>query len=211
MAEREYQRLTRTGARSGFAVAVTSRSSLWLGRDHLLLIDSNGYTETYKRFYFQDIQAFTISITNRSTIWNWVLGGFTGIWVAIVGLISSSDPNIGSPALISFVIVLAFFAVPLLINNLLGPTCGCRIRTAVQTEDLYPLKRLRLTRRVLAQLRPYITEAQTKPSINRGQTGSDSVNEAIPSSKEVSSGGTAIIDSPQESSMSRSASSPTAS
>ena len=205
MAEREYQRLTRTGARSGVAVAVSSRCSLWLGRDHLLLIDSNGYTETYKRFYFQDIQAFTVLLTNRRMIWNCVFGGCTAIWMAIFGFISS-EQTLGPPAVISFVIVLAFFAVPLLINNLLGPTCGCRIRTAVQTEDLYPLKRLPLTRRVLAQLRPHIAQAQTKLSINRGQTGTDSANEVIPSSKEVSSGGTEGTDSPQTSPISPTAS-----
>ena len=53
MAEAEYQRLTRAHPRSGFAVAFAARSSLWLGKDHLLCIDSTGFSESYKRFYFR--------------------------------------------------------------------------------------------------------------------------------------------------------------
>ena len=61
MAEKEYQRLTRARLRrAGFFTAVATRSSLWLGKDHLLCIDSNGYGEDYKRFYFRDIQTITL-------------------------------------------------------------------------------------------------------------------------------------------------------
>ena len=73
MPEKEYHRLTRARPRSAFAVAFISRSSLWLGRDHLLCVDSSGYTETYKRFYFRDIQAVTIVATKRRTVFNGVL------------------------------------------------------------------------------------------------------------------------------------------
>ena len=36
MAEKEYRRLTRTRARVAFGIVSTGRSSLWLGKDHLL-------------------------------------------------------------------------------------------------------------------------------------------------------------------------------
>src|SRR5436305_13755595 len=65
MPEKEYQRLTRARPRSRFAVVSSGNSSLWLGKDHLLCIDTNGYTETYKRFYFRDIQALVIRKTER--------------------------------------------------------------------------------------------------------------------------------------------------
>ena len=80
MAEKQYERLTRARRRqAGFVAATYIRTSLWLGKDHLLCIDSNGYSETYKRFYFQDIQAVSIRLTQRRQVWNWVLGVPTAI------------------------------------------------------------------------------------------------------------------------------------
>ena len=61
MPEKEYIRLAR-GRRSNIAGFSTSGgyASLWQGKDHLLSIDSSGYTEEYKRFYYRDIQAIII-------------------------------------------------------------------------------------------------------------------------------------------------------
>src|SRR5882724_2221817 len=35
-------------------------SSLWLGPDHLLVVEIAGITEKYRRFYFRDIQAVIV-------------------------------------------------------------------------------------------------------------------------------------------------------
>jgi len=162
MPKGEYQRLTRNQPRSGFAIAVTSRCSLWLGKDHLLLIDSNGYTETYKRFYFRDIQAFTITLNSRRMVWNSILGGLAAIWLLSWGAYVLSGSSIGLAGMITFATITMLLIVPLLLNNVLGPTCACYLKTAVQTEELPPLKRLPRAKRVLARLRPHITEAQRK-------------------------------------------------
>src|SRR4029078_13353826 len=74
MPEKEYKRLTRALPRAKFAVVSSGNSSLWLGKDHLLCIDTNGYTENYKRFYFRDIQAFVIRKTDRYKWWGIVTG-----------------------------------------------------------------------------------------------------------------------------------------
>jgi hypothetical protein len=161
MAEKQYRRLTWARRRqSGFVAFTYIRSSLWLGEDHLLGIDSNGYSESYKRFYFQDIQAVTIRLTRRRQIWNWVLGLPTILCVAGWGydLLLGGSPSLGG--IITGLLVTLFFALPLLINNFLGPTCACQLRTAVQTEDLPSLCRLRKTRRILDRLRPLIAQAQ---------------------------------------------------
>src|SRR5438045_8577020 len=82
MAEKEYQRLTRARSRSAFGIVSTGRSSLWLGKDHLLSIESTGYTENYKRLYFRDIQGICIRKTELGKIWNLVftvLGGLLGL------------------------------------------------------------------------------------------------------------------------------------
>ena len=134
-------------------------SSLWLGKDHLLSVNSNGYSEEYKRFYFCDIQALTLVACRRRIIWNWVLGVLTVICVAgwSFGLHSSF---VDAAGLIWAMIVTSIFALPLFINNLLGRTCTCHLRTAVQTEELPSLSRVRRVRAVLKRIRPLIVAAQ---------------------------------------------------
>jgi hypothetical protein len=160
MPENEYQRLTRARSRTTFI----SRSSLWLGKDHLLCVDSSGYTETYKRFYFRDIQAVILMASKRRAIWNWVLGPLTAILlVLLLGSLpytGSTGPNSNLGEIVFFAFLGFVFAVPLLINNLLGPSCVCHLRTAVQTEELSSLNRLRRARKLLNRIRPLIAAAQ---------------------------------------------------
>lgn len=160
MPEKEYQRLTRARSRSAFAVALTSRSSLWLGGDHLLCVDSSGYTETYKRFYFRDIQAISLVGTKRRTVWNGVL--MVPIPICLAGLMSSlfSLPRKEAAVIVTWASVTAVFLVAFLINNLLGPTCTCYLQTAVQIEELPSLSRVRRARKVVERIRPFIAAVQ---------------------------------------------------
>ena len=134
MHENQYKRLTYSRARGIFAVAFQSRLSLWLGLDHLLLVETNGYSETYKRFYFRDIQAIIIRETTRRNIWNAIL--VLPVVICFVGLIISlfPAPNVG--AVIVWSIFAVLFVVPFIINNIRGATCACQLRTAVQIEEL---------------------------------------------------------------------------
>jgi len=164
MPAKDYQRLTYARSRSAFVAVSMSRSSLWLGKDHLLGVDSSGYTETYKRFYFRDIQAVTLMGTKRRAIWNWVLGLLTTIFLLFLLASLPYTGSTGSNSNLGEIVFFAFlgfvFAVPFLINNLLGPSCICHLRTAVQIEELPSLCRVRKTRRVLEQIRPLIIAAQ---------------------------------------------------
>ena len=138
-----YQRLSRTSSRTGFAVAVRSRGSLWLGPDHLLCVETNGYRETYKRFYFRDIQAIIIQHTKRRVIWNAILPTpLAGGLVGLLALLSAGERN------------------EVTINNILGTGCVCYLRTAVQIEQLPGLYRVPKARKVLAKIRPQIVAAQ---------------------------------------------------
>ena len=74
MADSEYIRLARARMKSGFQVATSNRSSLWLGKDHLLCVETTGYTETYKRFFFRDIQVLTLRRTYRRLLLSVFLG-----------------------------------------------------------------------------------------------------------------------------------------
>jgi len=165
MAEPKYQRLTRLRARSQFAVIYQSRSGLWLGDDHLLLVEASGYTENYKRFYFRDIQAITVQATERGRVWNIILGGVLLVTVlALIFTIPKTAPANWTGNQMAGEIALGFlaaiFAVSCLLSFLAGPTCKTYLRTAVQTEELPSLSRVRQTGNVIRKIRPLIVAAQ---------------------------------------------------
>ncbi len=167
MANADYQRLTRARLRWAFGVLFTTRSSLWLGQDHLLVIDSNGYTETYRRFFFRDIQCFMVALSQRQITWNIVLGVLTVIGVVGWALyFRSHAPGLVSASLATATVLL--FGVPLLMNNLLGATCTCHLRTAVQTGCRPSIKRVRQAHRIMDQLRPLILQAQSAQTSGTG-------------------------------------------
>ena len=154
MAAREYTKLTPARQRRGFAVISSSRSNLWLGQDHLLCIETEGYTEGYKRFYFRDIQAITLRRTIRAQVIGIISGSLTGVF-ALVTLVADANAT-----KFTFGIFAGVCATPFILNLILGRTCACQLRTAVQTEDVPSLSRVRRTRKVMARLRPLIAAAQ---------------------------------------------------
>jgi hypothetical protein len=145
--EKVYRRL------SGRDAGLLSYSRLWLGPDHLLLARTAFFSEEYKRFYFRDIQAVVTRRTERREILTVIL-----IFTTVVfGVLAAFTDAVWHAVLV--VITLTLF-VALLVNWLRGPTCVCHLRTAVQTEELSPLKRSRATRRVIDKLKPNIERAQ---------------------------------------------------
>lgn len=152
--ELKYKRLTRARPRARFSVVSTGNSSLWLGPDHLLCIDSTGFTENYKRFYFRDIQAFIIRKTDGYKYWNLglvILVFFFGFMAAV------THDIVGRIVLLS---IGGFFCLGLLLNLVLGTTSACHLQTAVQIELLPSIHRLRKAKKVLNLLRPLIVSAQ---------------------------------------------------
>jgi len=158
MAEITYQRLTRDRTTRQFAVASATRESLWLGSDHLLQVQQRGFTETYKRFYFRDIQAITVLKTSRRTVWN--AGLAVPVAICLIGFMVSALPSPNTVAMAVWSVFAAIFLLPLVVNNLRGTACTCALRTAVQNEELGSLSRVRQTRNVLDKIRPLIIAAQ---------------------------------------------------
>lgn len=154
MAEQEYIRLARPRLRSGFQAVSSSRSSLWLGQDHLLCVETNGYTENYKRFYFRDIQSISLHRTKAYAIANSILIPVTLLF-AVLGL--AVDDNVGRIVLWCIAVLPL---IPLIVNLVRGPSCLCRIRTAVQEEEIPALANVRKALAVLQRIRPLIEEAQ---------------------------------------------------
>lgn len=154
MTEPEYIKLTPPRQRGGFAVVSSCRSNLWLAKDHVLCVETEGYTESYKRFYFRDIQAVTLRKTVRMLVLAIVTGSFTGLFSFIALTVDAIE------ATWIFGILAGICAIPFILNFLYGPTCACQLRTAVQTEDMPSMGRVRRARKVMNRLRPLIAEAQ---------------------------------------------------
>ncbi|RJP24322.1 MAG: hypothetical protein C4520_04255 [Candidatus Abyssobacteria bacterium SURF_5] len=141
-----------------------SMHSLWLGADHVLDVRSRRFTEQYKRFYLKDIQALVISRTAGRRNKNLLLAAS---WACI--FIATAYPYWiwKSPNMKPFFLFLGFeaalllaFLVSILLNTFLGPTCKCRLYTAVQAEELPCLGRIRTARKAIAILKPLIESAQ---------------------------------------------------
>ena len=183
MPEPEYRRLTRTRNRTLFAVISTSKTSLWLGKDHLLQIDSSGYSESYKRFYFRDIQALVMC---KTQVWLYqaiVLAAFA----CFFGLL----PLLGGGPVLAWVFgsIAAVSGLCLVVHLAPGASAKCCLRTAVQTEALPSLGRFRRAQKVFETLRPLIAAAQGQaaPSIGSPAIESQPVPPVISDTPEVSS------------------------
>jgi hypothetical protein len=169
-AQKRYERLPGTGYRQlvptwamlllffviGIFVLILrgKRVQLWLGDDHLLILDWDGSREFYKRIRYQDIQTIIVQRTTEGKTVNALLAGIV-LFLVVCGL--AVGDSVGTTVLL---VIAALFGLILLGNFISGPTCKCQLRTAVQTEELHSLTRLPNVRKALDRLRPRITAAQ---------------------------------------------------
>jgi hypothetical protein len=118
--------------RFGFQVALRTR--LYAGPDHLLTVQSTGYTEEYKRVFYKDIR-YLMVVPTLTQIWQGIVSG------AIIALILVSHVW-GLPW-----VAVGILGTPFLIwfaaNFLLGPTCRCYLNTHVQTVPLPAPRRMK--------------------------------------------------------------------
>lgn len=130
------------------------RVQLWVGDNHLLLVESDSAKEYYKRFYYRDIQAVMIRRTKEGSIVNGLLGLIAGLFIYFTTTVA--DPT----AQISLGSIVLLVGLLLVVNVLAGPTCQCQLRTAVNLTELPSLTRVRQARKALAKLRSRIVAAQ---------------------------------------------------
>ena len=129
------------------------RTKLYLGTDHLLLIEQFILVERYKRFYFRDIQAITETKSPR-----WIVLGL--IW-GFLTLLSALLLIPHNPVTLTFgTLLTAFFGLAFIHNILSGPTCIVRLQTAVQTHRFAPLERIRDFSSGMEIIVPLIQNAQ---------------------------------------------------
>lgn len=148
-AHKIYRRLTRNVAEVG------TYASLWQGPDHLLIVTSSGFSESYSRVQFRDVKGFFIVRTARRA-W-WALVWF--LLAVIPAIVLGNSLADGEPFFISGGFLLILLAI-ILWNHVLG--CGCRVVvvTAVQNARLPALVRVKKARKVLGRLQPLIEAAQ---------------------------------------------------
>ena len=145
---KEYQKLP--GTKKCFLIG---RYTLWQGVDHLLHVYSRVGLEDYKRFYFNDIQA----IITRKTIAGKVQNIVLGFLLLVFTLPAILNDGVWSAFWAAFAGGLLIF---LLINLHRGPTCEAKLLTAVQTEKLHSLHRLKNAFKIMDRLRSHIESAQ---------------------------------------------------
>lgn len=131
-------------------------SRLYIGKNHLLKSTIAGIHENYRRFAWEDIQAFTL----RKTDWGWAINA---VLAAILFLLTLSFLKwhanlLGS--LLGHGIFFGLFLIALIVNIRLGPTCHVRLQTAVSDEWIGSLHRERSARRVLDRLKAIVNERQ---------------------------------------------------
>jgi hypothetical protein len=132
---------------------LVGRYTLYQGPDHILQIFSRFGMEDYRRFYFADIQCLSTRKTTAGLVQNIimaVIGALFGLTLLPGGDVSTT---IG-------IVMVSVFGILLACNVIMGPTCETTIQTAVQTEKLYPLNRLRTAQKVMDRLSPLIIAVQ---------------------------------------------------
>lgn len=125
--------------------------ALYMADDHLLAIDGQGFSESYRRFYFSDIRTIVIRKTMHWPVWNIILASLAtisliGLWLQISRV----------PLLISFMAFLVF----LVFNLSKGPSCVYHITTAVQEERLPSIRRLKKALKITETIRLAVEQAQ---------------------------------------------------
>ncbi len=175
--KRQYQRLP--GKKNG----LYRRVRLWMGKDHLLSVDSNIYQERYQRYYFKDIQGLIIRKTRKGQIFSGVAAA-----LAVLAFVQFLIVWVGSDPVwlwwfwgMACGVLLLFF----LVNMALGPTCSCHIQTPISTNELPSLNRLRTARKVRDRIRALVEQEQGRLSREQIRQTAPPVRQVLP----VPSGG----------------------
>lgn len=126
--------------------------TLWLGGDHLLVIENSGFIlpfrESYRRIDYKNIQAITYAPTKTG-------GALTTVMVVLLAFLTwgiLTNLNDVPAASIFFGALAAPVLIALIAHLARGATCACQLQTAVQVLKLRPVNRVRTARRVLDQL-----------------------------------------------------------
>jgi len=134
------------------------KATLWLASDHILSIDSHRFTEEYKRYYFKDIQAIVVRQTTGSTAMSKAIDLVVTIILVVLALAAWRLESRGA-AIVGGLILIQFIII-----KSLGPRCVCQLITAVSSDKLPSLNRLRTAEKALQIIGPLVQQAQAEPA-----------------------------------------------
>ncbi len=137
---------------------IVGSDRLWIGQDHLLLVESTGISERYKRFYFKDIQAINLLKTKKGYV------KIAAASILLLLLFAGASAFFGKSGFqgptIFFAgisLVVLFYFIHLLIK---GATCDCWMYSSVQKEKLTPVNTIKAAKKFLALIVPQIEAIQ---------------------------------------------------
>jgi hypothetical protein len=147
-----YKKIASTAASMRLSASVSSMS-LWQGADHLLQVERDHYHEAYRRFYFADIEIFSVRIDKRQWTITFVFGALVGLFVFFAILAT----GVGRGILLG---IAGVFVLPMIYNWLRGPTCVVHLTTAVQREEIASVRRVKGAMRLLQVVQEATAAAQ---------------------------------------------------
>lgn len=149
---------SRLAGRSGIFV----RDSLWMSADHLLSVRRNPFSESYRRFYFADIQAIVVTelpdVLAPSALTAAVL-----LMVTAAALMYTWHPVWAS--LCALISLVSFFV------SWRSADCACYLQTSVSTGMLPSLRRRVEAEKTVALLKAEIERTQGSVSAEALETG----------------------------------------
>ena len=165
-----YQRLSRS------RFGLNGFGSLWLGKDHVLLVNNTFAIERYRRWFLREIQAVIIRRNPVRLIWNCVLGVFAVLLLAAAGgcfyasSVSRGAEDIMVLAVMATILgVFGFaFVVVVAVNTSMGPGCTAFIQTPSGLTRLSTPNRVAAVEKLISRLQPQLVEAQAKQGDETG-------------------------------------------
>jgi hypothetical protein len=133
-------------------------SSVWMGDDHLLLVNSTRFREEYKRFHLRDVQAMAVARAPRFHI-STRSAAIGAVWLLTLWFASLMTP-VGGFSVVPYLWAIAVALVAAWAFISATCSCRCRIYTAVSGDDLPSVYRTWTARKFLAAVEPKIAEVQ---------------------------------------------------
>lgn len=140
------------------AVIESTTYSLWCGKDRLLSLSDNKFSEDYKWFSYDKIQAVTVCKTRLGWTLNLLYCMIAVFWFALVGFGFLFHWSLVAKSLLGFfggICLILLFA-----NWFKGPTCKTYIQTSVQRDELRSLNRMKSALKAVNILRQHVEAVQ---------------------------------------------------
>jgi hypothetical protein len=164
----DYERLAKGSSMMG-------RSALYAGEHHILYAVQELTSESYKRFYYDEILSIVTAKTSEYLLIN---------TIAITVTVLSASVLLLNLDAIEIAVSSGFFtalAAIVLVSNLTkGPTCRTVIQTKVIREEISCLRHTRSTKKALPKLQALILDAQ--PVVENKSPDEPVASDAPPSS-----------------------------